>query len=83
MEKQIEWFFLVSDTRGGGNYTVRRLVELKSSGEIFGANQGKVILDRKVFTFIMQVIDICYLDAAGGYAEGRVLDILDFLNQGW
>ena len=31
----------------------------------------------------MQVIDRGYHDAAGGYAGGRVLDILMFLNRGW
>ena len=37
-ETVIEEFFLVSDTRGGGDYTVGRFVRLESSGEILGAN---------------------------------------------
>ena len=41
-----------------------------------------MILDREHFSFLVQVID-SHLNAAGGYAEGRVLDILKFLNKGW
>ena len=44
---------------------------------------GKMILDKKHFSFLVQVIDRGHLNAAGGYAEGRVLDILEFLNKGW
>ena len=40
-------------------------------------------MDRKHFSFLMLVIDGGHLNAAGGYAEGRVLDSLEFLNQGW
>ena len=40
-------------------------------------------LERKHFSFIMQVIDRSHLNAAGGYAEGKVLDSLEFLNKGW
>ena len=42
-----------------------------------------MILDRKHFSFLTQVIGGGHLNAAGGYAEGRVLDILEFLNKGW
>ena len=49
--------FQVSDTRGGGEYTVGRVVSLESSGEILIDNYRKVILDRKHFSFLMQVID--------------------------
>ena len=59
-----------------------RVVRLEMSGEIFGANYGEVILDRKHFSFLVQVIDRGYLNAAGGYAEGWVLDSLEFLNNG-
>ena len=45
--------------------------------------EGKVILDRKHFSFLMQMIDRGHLNAASGYAEGRVLDSLEFLNKGW
>ena len=31
--------------------------------------------------FLVQVIDRGNLKAVGGYADGRVLDILEFLNQ--
>ena len=67
----------------GGDYTVGRVVRLESSGEIMGANQGKVILNSKYFSFLLQVIDRGHLNAAGGYAKDRVLDSLEFLNQGW
>ena len=46
-------------------------------------NLGKVILDRKHFSFLVQVIEKDHLNAAGGYAEGRVLDSLELLNKGW
>ena len=75
------FLFLVSYTRGGSD-TVGRVVRLESSGEILGSNQGKVILDRKHFSFLIQVIHIGHLNAAGGYAEGKVLDSLEFLNKG-
>ena len=57
-----------------------RVVRLESSGGILRANYGKVILDRKHFSFLVQVIGKGHLNAAGGYAEGRVLDNLIFLN---
>ena len=56
---------------------------LESSGETLGANKGKMILVRKHFSFLMQVIDRSHLNTAGGNAEGRVLDSLEFLNWGW
>ena len=37
-ETEIEEFFLISDSRGEGHYTVGRVVRLESSGEILGAN---------------------------------------------
>ena len=40
-----------------------------------------MILDRKHFSFFMQVIDRGHLNTAGGYGEGRVLDSLEFLNK--
>ena len=55
---------------------------LESSVEILGAYHGKIIIDRKHFCFIEQVIDKDSPNAAGGYAEGRVLDRLEFLNKG-
>ena len=57
-----------------------RAVRLESSGEILGANQGKVILDMKYFSFLTQVIDRGHLNAVGDCAESRVLDVLEFLN---
>ena len=46
-------FFHVSDTRGESDYTMGRVVRLENSGEIFGANWGKIILNRKHFSFLM------------------------------
>ena len=60
-----------------------RVVRLESSGEILGGNYGEMILDRKHFSFFMQVIDRSHLNTAGGYVEGRVLDSLKFLEKGW
>ena len=37
-----------------------------------------MILGRKHFNFLVQVIDRVSLNAAGGYAESRVLDCLEF-----
>ena len=50
--RNIDWtvFFHVSDTRGGCDHIVGRL---ESSGEILGENQGKVIMDRKHFSFLV------------------------------
>ena len=39
-----------------------------------------MILDRNHFNFLAQVIDRSHLNAAGGHAEGGVLDCL---NKGW
>ena len=48
MEKsRLKGIFLASDNRGGGDYTVGRVVRLERSGEILGANLGNVILVRK------------------------------------
>ena len=74
MEKQrLKVFF--SDGWGSGDYTVRQVVMLESSGKILGANYGKMILDRKHFKG--------HLNAAGKYAECRFLNSLELLNQVW
>ena len=76
MEKpRLKGFCLVSDTRGGLDYTVGMVVRFET-GEILGANQGKDILDKKHFSFLNRG----HLNAAGGYAEGRVLE---YLKKGW
>ena len=72
----------VSTTRGGSDYTMGRVVWLESSGDILVTNLGEVILDRKYSSFFVQVIDRGHF-TAGFYAEGRVLDSLEFLNKGW
>ena len=59
MEKpRLKSFLLVSETRDGGEHTVVKFVSLESYGEILGANYEKVILDRKHFSSLVQVIDI-------------------------
>ena len=40
-----------------------------------------MILDRKHFSFLVQMIDRGHLNTTGGYAKGRVLDRLEFLNK--
>ena len=55
---------------------------LENSSEILGADYGKVILDRKNFSFLVQVFDRGCPNAAGGYAESSVLDSFEFLNKG-
>ena len=42
-----------------------------------------MISDKKNFIFLVHVIGRGHLTVAGGYAEGRVLDKLEFLNKGW
>ena len=42
-----------------------------------------MILDRKHFSFLVQVIDRGHLNATGGYAEGKYLGNLEILNKGW
>ena len=42
-----------------------------------------MILDRKDFSFLVQMIDRGYLNVTGGNVEGKVLDIFEFLNKGW
>ena len=74
------FYFLVSDTRGRDDYTMGRVDMIESSGEILEVNEGKMILDRKHFSFLVQVINRGPLNAAGGYALGRVLNSLKFLN---
>ena len=59
-----------------------RVVRLESSGEILGTNYEEIFLDWKHFSFLMQVIDRGHLNTAGGYAESRVLNSLEFLDMG-
>ena len=42
-----------------------------------------MLLYRKNFSFLVQVMDRGHLNTAGGYAEGRVLNSLEFLDKGW
>ena len=81
--RQIRSNTMKKPTRWRGDYIVGRVVRLESSDKILEANQEKVIMDRKPFSFLMQVIDRSHFNAAGGYVEGRVLDRLEFLNKGW
>ena len=48
----------VSATRGGSDYIMGGVGRLENSGEMLGANQqGEMIMYRKHFSFLMQVID--------------------------
>ena len=42
-----------------------------------------MILNRKHFSFLVQVIDRGHLNTTGDYGEGRVLDSLEFLVKEW
>ena len=57
VETELKCLLHVSAIRGGSDYTMKRVVRLESSGEIVGAYWGEVILDRKHFSFLVQVID--------------------------
>ena len=48
-----------------------RVVRLKSSGKILGANSGEVILDKKHFSFLMQVIDTLGTENDGSVFRSR------------
>ena len=76
MEKpRLKGLFQVSDTRGGVDYTMGRIVKLDNSGEILGANQGKVILDMKHYSVLVQVTDTGHLNAAGGMRRVEFLNV--------
>ena len=70
--------FQVSATREGSDYIMGRVVSLERSREILGADQGEVILYRKHFRLLMQMIDRGHHNAAGDYAQGRIWDSLEF-----
>ena len=42
-----------------------------------------MILDRKHLSSLVLVINRGHINTASGYAEGIVLDSLEFLNKGW
>ena len=63
------------------NWEVGMVVRLDNSGEILEVNQEKVMMDRKHISFLSQMINGSHLNAAGGYAESRVLDSMEFLGQ--
>ena len=51
MEKsRLKGIFLASDNRGGGDYTVGRVVRLERSGEILGANFGECDLGQEALS---------------------------------
>ena len=85
MEKpKLEGFLHVSDTRVKHEATlpiVGRVVRFDCSGEILEAYLGKLIIDRKHFDFLVQMIDGGHLQKTGGYAGGKVLDSLHFLDR--
>ena len=60
-------FFQVSDTRGGGDYIVGKVIGLECTALILGANKGNVMLDRKHLSFLVQVMDRGHQNGAGVY----------------
>ena len=75
---RLKGLFHVSDIRGESDYSMGKVIRLEISGEILRPYQGKVILYRNHFSFLMEVIVRSHPNAAGG---GRVLDNLEFLNE--
>ena len=55
--------FHVSETSGGGDHIVGKVIKLNGSGEILGTQQGKMIMYRKHFGFLLQMIDGSHLNA--------------------
>ena len=47
-----------------------------------GAEEGEVVVDGKGKGFGVKMVNGTHLHAAGGYAEGRILNTLEFLNGG-
>ena len=78
-ELRLEGLFHVSDTRDGGDYIVRKLVELEllaRFSEYIRKSCSILLMDRKYFGFLVQMINGIHLHATGGYAESKVLDNL-------
>ena len=52
------------------------------TGEELRAEDGLVVMDEKYLGFYVKMVNGTYLHTAGGYAEGGVLDSLQFLDGG-
>ena len=55
---------------------------LEGAGKELGAEEGEVVVDREGEGFGVKMVNGTHLHAAGGYAEGRILDALEFQNGG-
>ena len=55
---------------------------LKGTAEELRAEEGKVVMDGKDFGFCVKMVNRTHLHTAGGYAEGGVLDTLQFFDVG-
>ena len=71
-------------TRGGGgrDYGVGDVGGEEGMSKGLGAEEGEVVVDGKGKGFGVKMVNGTHLHAAGGYAEGRILDTLEFLNGG-
>ena len=61
-------FYHVFATRGGSDYTVGMVIRRDGASEQLGSNYGNMILNRKHFNFLGQVIDKGHINATGDYA---------------
>ena len=55
---------------------------LEGTGEELGTEARKVVMDGIEFGFCVKIVNGTHLHTAGGYAEGSVLDTLEFLDGG-
>ena len=55
---------------------------LNGTGEELRTEEGNVVKDGKDLGFCVKTVNETHLHIAGGYAEGGVLDTLQFLNGG-
>ena len=76
----LKGLFHVAGAGRGDDYGVRDVGWLKGTGEELGTKEGKVVMDGKELGFCVKMINRTHLHAAGGYAEGGVLDTLEFLD---
>ena len=61
---------------------MRNVGGLKGTGEELRTKEGKVVMDGKELGFCVKMVNGTHLHTADGYAEGGVLDTLEFLDGG-
>ena len=57
-----------------------RVVRLEGSGKLLGSYLRKVIMNKKHLCFLIQMINGSHFHATDGYAKGRVLDSVHFID---